>query len=64
LDDFDEVATSNFSDPDLIRTIGSEDADPDSESASGFRRAKMNHKKTEKAKKLHVLKCWTFSFEG
>ncbi len=33
-------------------------------SGSGSRRAKMTHKKVEKIKKFHVLKCWMFSFES
>ena len=41
-------------------SIGS--VDPDSESGSGSRRAKMTHK--TKVGKSHVLKCWMASFES
>jgi hypothetical protein len=49
------------SDPDSIRSVDP-DPDPYSESGSGSRRAKMTHK-SRKIKKVHVLKCWMFSFE-
>jgi hypothetical protein len=39
-------------------------ADPDSQSGSGTRRAKMNHKNKIKINKFHFLKCRMFSFEG
>jgi hypothetical protein len=31
---------------------------------SGSRGAEMTHKNRKKQKKIHVLKCWMFSFEG
>jgi hypothetical protein len=37
--------------------------DPDPESGSVSRRAKMTHN-NNKVKKFHVLKCWMLSFEG
>ncbi len=43
-------------------SIGSLDPDPDSE--SGSRRAKMTHKSRQKFVKVHVLKCWMASFES
>jgi hypothetical protein len=46
-------------DPD---SIGSVDPDPDSE--SGSRRAKITHKSRKKIVKVHVLKCWMASFES
>jgi hypothetical protein len=46
-------------DPDSTRPV-----DPDSESGSESRRAKMTHKNIKKVKKCHVLKCWIISFEG
>jgi hypothetical protein len=42
--------------------LGQPDLDPHRECGSGSRRAKMTYKNS-KAKKLHVLKCWMFSFE-
>jgi hypothetical protein len=55
------------SDPDWIRLgqwirIRIRNPDPDSE--SGSRRAKMIHKNRKKVKKLHVLKRWLLSFES
>ncbi len=38
--------------------------DPDPESGSGSRRAKMTHKSRKKFVKVHVLKCWMASFES
>jgi hypothetical protein len=38
--------------------------DPDPESGSGSRRAKMTHKSRKKFEKVHVLKCWMASFES
>jgi hypothetical protein len=34
--------------------------DPDPESGSESRRAKMTHKNRKKAKKFYVLKCWMY----
>jgi hypothetical protein len=45
-------------DPDSIRSVH-----PDPGSESGSRRTKMTHKNI-KVKKIHVFKCWMFSFEG
>jgi hypothetical protein len=39
-------------DQDSIRSV---DSDPYSESGSGYRRAKMNHKRRKKIQKFHVL---------
>jgi hypothetical protein len=50
--------------PDWIRIQwGFLDLYPDAQSGSGYKRAKMTQKKG-KADKLHLLKCWMFSFEG
>ncbi len=47
-------------DPDSIGSV-----DPDSETGSGSRRAKITHKSREKKiKKFHVLKCWMAFFES
>jgi hypothetical protein len=46
-------------DPD---SIGPVDPDPDSE--SGSRRAKLTHKSRKKFVKVHVLKCSMASFES
>jgi hypothetical protein len=48
-------------DPDSIGTL---DPNPDSQSGSGSRRAKMTYKSRIKLKKFHVFKCWMFAFEG
>jgi hypothetical protein len=45
-------------DPDSIKSV-----DPDLESGSGSRRAKMTHKK-ETIQKCYILKCWMFFFES
>jgi hypothetical protein len=39
-------------------------ADPDSESGSGSRRAKITHKSRKKFLRVHVLKCWMAFFES
>jgi hypothetical protein len=49
------------SDPDPY-SIGP--VDPDPESGSGSRRAKINHESRKKFVKVHVLKCWMASFES
>jgi hypothetical protein len=46
-------------DPDSIGPV-----DPESESGSGSRRAKMTHKSRKKFVEVHVLKCWMASFES
>jgi hypothetical protein len=46
-------------DPDSIGSV-----DPDPESGSRSRRAKMTHKSRKKLKKFHVFKCWMASFES
>jgi hypothetical protein len=46
-------------DPNLIGPL-----DPDPESGSGSRRAKMTHKVENFFLKVHVLKCWMASFES
>jgi hypothetical protein len=38
--------------------------DPDSESGSGSRRAKMTHKSRRKIAEVHVLKCWMTSLRA
>ncbi len=55
-----EVVRIRVADPDPD-SIGS--VDPDSESGSGCRRAKMTHK-SRKIFQVHVLKCWRASFES
>jgi hypothetical protein len=50
---------NRVADPDSIGSV-----DPDSESGSGSRRAKMTHKSRQKFVKVHVLKCWMASFES
>jgi hypothetical protein len=46
-------------DPDSLGSV-----DPDPDSGSGSRRAKMTHKSRKKFVKVHVLKCWMASFES
>jgi hypothetical protein len=53
-----------FPDPDPLVRGRVVDPDPYSESGSGSRRAKMTHKSRKKLVKVHVLKCWTASFES
>jgi hypothetical protein len=38
--------------------------DPNSQSGSGSRRAKMTHKNIKKINKFLFLKCWMFSLLG
>jgi hypothetical protein len=38
--------------------------DPDSQSGSGSRRAKITHKNRKNVNEFPFLKCWMFSFEG
>ncbi len=44
-------------------SMGPLDPDPDTQSGSGSRRAKMTHKNRKKLKNF-IFKCWMFSFEG
>jgi hypothetical protein len=55
--------TRSLSDPDWISSVDPY-PDPDSESGSKSRRAKITQKNRKKVKKFHVLKCWMFSFDG
>jgi|688.fasta_scaffold554367_2 hypothetical protein len=51
------IFLTSVSDPDPVRSV-----DPDPESGSGSRKAKMTQENIYK--KFHVLKCCMFSFEG
>jgi hypothetical protein len=55
-----DICISRVPDPDSIRSVGPY---PDSETRSGFRRAKKTHI-NRKIKKFSVLKCCMFSFES
>jgi hypothetical protein len=57
--DPDSIRVGSGFDPDLIGPV-----DPDPDSESGSRRAKMTHKSRKKFVKVHVLKCWMASFES
>ncbi len=59
ISEYIKVGRAKISVSDSIRSLH---LDPDSESGSGSRSAKMTHKKRKKVKK-HVSKCWMFSFE-